>query len=274
MGGIDDAQSLKKTLRRFFISPRRIKGAQGNCLVELDRNLAHHLRTVLRIGAGAKIVLFDGTGVEYLGEIISSTPSHVRVRLLEQSWPETESSLEITLAQALLKEQAFDRVLTSATELGVDRIVPVLSRRTVVKIHSAEAEKKLFRWRKILEEASAQSGRVKPPEISHAVEFEKLLIQEFDGEKILLWEKAKGGELEELRKNQDQFIAKGKIMLLLGPEGGFEDEEAKKAMNAGFLPLGLGPRILRAETAPLVAIALVQYFFGDLKKAIARTRFF
>jgi len=266
MGGIDDAQRLRRTMRRFFISPRRIRREQGKLFADLDKNLAHHIRTVLRIGVGAKIILFDGTGAEYLAEIVSSTPSHIKVKILELTWPPTESSLEITLAQALLKEQAFDRVLTSSTELGVSRIVPVLSRRAVVKIRVAEAEKKLFRWEKILEEAAAQSGRVKPAEISHAVEFEKLLIQEFEGVKILLWEKAKGGELEELRKGQDLPMAKGKIMLLLGPEGGFEDEEAKKAVTAGFIPLGLGPRVLRAETAPIVAIALIQYLFGDLKK--------
>ena len=133
-GSVDDKQKLRRTFRRFFISPRRIRDEKGQLWADLDKDLVHHIRTVLRIGVGAKIILFDGSGREYLAEITSSTPSHVKATILEQSEPKTESALEIVLAQALLKEQAFDHVLTAATELGVSKIIPITSSRVVAKI--------------------------------------------------------------------------------------------------------------------------------------------
>ena len=264
-GAVDDKQRLRRTFRRFSISRRRIRDDKGQLWADLDKDLVHHIRTVLRIGTGAKIILFDNTGKEYLAEITSSTPSHVQTRILEQSEPKTESGLEIVLAQALLKEQAFDHVLTAATELGVSKIIPITSNRVVAKIDAREADKKLFRWKKILEESASQSGRVKLPEISYPVGLDQLLKENFSGPKIILWEKARGGELAAPAITAT-VNAGAKMLLLIGPEGGFEDEEADRAIAAGFLPLGLGPRVLRAQTAPIAALAILQYLFGDLAK--------
>jgi len=260
VGGDFDEKGMKRPHKRFFISKRRIHNQAGQLVVDLDRDLVHHIRTVLRIGAGAKISLFDGTGREYPCEIISSTPNKVIAKILEQNFPKTESALQITLCQALLKEQAFDRVLTSATELGATKIIPVLSNRVVVKIVAKEVDKKMFRWEKIVQEAAGQSGRVVLPSISYPMEFENLLKENFSGTRILLWEKAGAGGLKSLPQNQ----AGDHVTLLIGPEGGFEDEEANAAIAAGFIPIGLGPRILRAETAPIAAISIIQHLFGDL----------
>jgi 16S rRNA (uracil1498-N3)-methyltransferase len=260
VGGSPDEKKLRRTLRRFFVSKRRIHKEVDLLLADLDQDVSHHIRTVLRIGTGAKIILFDGTGREYLSEIVASTPNRVKVKILEQSFPDTESALKITLGQAILKEQAFDHVLTAATELGVFKIVPMLSKRVVVKISAGEIEKKMYRWRKILEEASAQSGRVVQPEISYPTGLDAMLKENHEGLKIILWEKAKGGELKSLPQSQ----APENVTVLIGPEGGFEDEEAQTAIGAGFLPVGLGPRILRAETAPIAGISILQHLFGDL----------
>jgi len=263
MGGSADEKRLRRLHRRFYINPRRISGQAGSLEAELDSDTVHHIRTVMRIGEGAKISLFDGTGREYLAEIIFSRPDRVRVKITEQSTPGTESKLQIVLAQALLKEQAFDQALTTSTELGVTRIFPIISNRVVVKVNPREADRKLDRWERILREAAAQSGRVVPPEIGYAVSLEELLKLEFQGVKLLLWEKARGGELK--KENIDAELKKSKrVMLLIGPEGGFEDAEAEKAIDAGFTPLGLGPRIFRAGTAPIAAIAIIQYIYGDL----------
>lgn len=268
MGGDFDEKRLRRMHRRFFISKRRLHNEAGQLIADLDRDLAHHIRTVLRIGPGAKIVLFDGTGREYMSEIMVSAPDRIKVKILEQSFPDTESGLKIVLCQALLKEQAFDRVLTSATELGVARIIPVISSRVVVKIIAKEIDKKMYRWEKILQESSGQSGRVVPPVMSYPMAFADLLKEKFSSEgeagseapKILLWEKEKSGELKSLLKN---FVG-DHATLLVGPEGGFEDDEAKAAIDAGFLSVGIGPRVLRAETAPIAAISIIQHLFGDL----------
>jgi len=260
VGGDFDEKGMRRPHKRFFISKRRIHNQAGQLVADLDRDLTHHIRTVLRIGPGAKISLFDGTGREYPCEIISSTPNKVVAKILEQTFPKTESGLQITLCQAILKEQAFDRVLTSATELGATRIIPVISNRVVVKIVAKEIDKKMFRWEKIVQEAAGQSGRVVPPSINYPMSFENLLKENFSGARILLWEKASAGEMKSLLKN----VVGDHVTLLIGPEGGFEDDEAKAAIAAGFLPVGLGPRILRAETAPIAAISIIQHLFGDL----------
>jgi 16S rRNA (uracil1498-N3)-methyltransferase len=268
VGGDFDEKGMKRPHKRFFISKRRIHNQAGQLVADLDRDLIHHIRTVLRIGPGAKITLFDGTGREYPCEIISSTPNRVIAKILEQTFPQTESGLRITLCQAVLKEQAFDRVLAGATELGVSRIIPVLSNRVVVKIVSGDIDKKKFRWEKIIQESAGQSGRVALPAINYPMAFADLLKENFsvEGEaagavaKILLWEKTKAGEMKSVLKNNDTK----NVSILIGPEGGFEDDEAKAAIDAGFLPVGLGPRILRAETAPIAAISIIQHLFGDL----------
>lgn len=273
-----DEKKLRRIHRRFFVSARRIHQEDGQLIADLDQDSAHHIRTVLRIGAGAKIVLFDGSGKEYLAEIMESKPSRIRTKILETKSPETESGLELTLAQAIIKEQAFDKILTSATELGIKKIIPILCKRVVVKINSRDIDQKLFRWSKILEEAASLSGRVKVPRIDYPVELSKLLLEKFDGTKIIMWEKAQGGELERMRNEKREIVRADpgvcpmrnekretrNILLLVGPEGGFEDQEAEAAIAAGFVPLGLGPRILRAETAPIAAISILQYLFGDL----------
>jgi len=262
-----DEKRLRRIHRRFFISPRRIKKENDELIAELDKYSAHHIRSVLRLGEGAKISLFDDSGKEYLAEMVLSKPDKVRAKIFQINHPKTESSLELILAQAILKEQAFDSVLSSATELGVKRIIPLLTQRVVVRIVARELDKKLFRWEKIIQESSALSGRVKVPKIDYPIELNKLLEQNFAGGKVILWEKAPGGEFFSLERNSE-LIRKNGIILLSGPEGGFEDQEAEQAIKAGFIPVGLGPRILRASTAPLTALALIQYRFGDLSQRL------
>jgi len=263
MGGAIDEKKVRKTWPRFFIQPRRVQTRDGQLSATMDKDLVHYLRTVLRIGVNQKIILFDGSGREYLAQIVESRPAHVQAKIIETRSPRTESKLEITLGQALLKEQAFDKVLTSATELGVSKIIPVLSKRVVAKINPAEAHKKIYRWEKIIQEAAAQSARVSIPKIEYPVPIDQLLQQNADAQKIILWEKAPGGEIKS-PEIMREFFSKNKIRILIGPEGGFEDDEVEKALQAGFITLGLGPRILRAETAPTAALAILQYLFGDL----------
>ena len=269
MGRKFDEKKLRRMFRRFYISPRRIRTEEGMTIADIDKDTLHHIRTVLRLGEGAQIVLFDGSGKEYLAEIILSRPARMQAKILEVRSPKTESELNIILAQGLLREQGFDNVLVGAVELGVKQIIPVLTQRVVVKINPKEIDKKMYRWERIIKEACGLSGRVVVPRIEYPVEFEKFLSQEINALKIILWEKAPGGELEGLRKDPTPLKEKNAILLFCGPEGGFEDEEAQKAIDAGFWTWGLGPRILKADDAPLVALSVLQYLFGDLAKPLS-----
>jgi len=268
MAGRFDEKKLRRMFRRFYISPRRIRWEEGEAIADLDKDTLHHIRTVLRLGEGAQIVLFDDSGKEYLSQIILSRPSKMRVKILEVKEPKTESELEIILAQALVREQAFDRILTSAVELGVKKIQPLITRRVVVKINPKEIDKKLYRWERIIKEACGMSARVRVPRIEYPKDLEEFLAQDLASFKIILWEKAKGGELKQVEKNPEPILEKKSIVLLCGPEGGFEDEEAELAIEKGFLPWGLGPRVLKADTAPVCALSILQYLFGDLSLAV------
>lgn len=250
-----------KLKHRFFVQSSRIQRSAGEKPVALlDDQTAHHLRTVLRLGAGALVTLFDNSGQEYEGEILESKPREVKVRILSSSTPRVESPIKITLAQAMIKGNDFDHALTLCTELGVSRLVPLFTARTVVKINKVEAADRVQRWQKICEEAAAQCGRVRTPLVEMPLEFKEFLDRKHTGLPIILWERGDRGQLT-------QILEDGKpeaIILLAGPEGGFEQAEVKKAMEAGFKIWGLGPRILRAEFAGAIALSILQFKLGDM----------
>jgi 16S rRNA (uracil1498-N3)-methyltransferase len=245
---------------RLFVRASRLQLESGPPRAELDSDAVYYLRHVLRLGQGAKLLLFDGSGREYLAEVTESRPNRVELKILSTARPEVESPLRLTLAQALLKGNAFDRVLTDATELGAHAVVPVLSARTVPQARSREAEAKLKRWQKILEAAAAQSGRVLVPRIEYPISLEEFIRRDCKGQKLVLWEGAGPGA--GLPEKCDQEIA-----LLVGPEGGFEENEVQAALAQGFRVWSLGPRILRADTAGPAALAVLQDRFGDGRRA-------
>ena len=245
---------------RLFIRPGRFHAASDPPRVDLDQEAIHYLRHVLRLGQGAKLLLFDGSGREYLAEVTESRPTRVELKVLSVTRPEVESPLRITLAQALLRGNAFDRVLTDATELGVHAMVPILSARTVPQSKGREAEGKLKRWEKILAAAAAQSGRVLVPRIEYPASLADFLARKIEGLKLVLWESgppAAGLPAE----------ASAEVTLLVGPEGGLAEAEVKAAQARGFRLWSLGPRILRADTAGPAALAILQHRFGDGSKA-------
>jgi len=241
---------------RFFVRPNCFHREADPPWVELDPDNIHHLRRVLRLNAGARVALFDGTGREYLAEVAESRPNRVELKVLSATRPAVESPLRVTLAQALLKGNAFDRVLTDAAELGARAIVPIVSSRTVVHARRAEVEAKVKRWEKILEAAAAQSGRVLVPRIEYPTSLDEFIRREGEGLRLMLREGAgPGSQLPETSGPE--------ITLLSGPEGGFDDKEAEAALARGFRRWSLGPRILRADTAGPAALAILQHRFGD-----------
>jgi 16S rRNA (uracil1498-N3)-methyltransferase len=170
--------------------------------------------------------------------------------------------LEIILAIGLTKGEKMDLVVEKATELGVQVIVPFVSQYTVPKLDDRKIEKRTARWQKIALSAAKQCGRTLIPEILTLCEFGELVQQSFpDSVKLLFWEKGARRTLSEMRKTETKVRS---VVLTIGPEGGFNEEEAGTALEHGFNLITLGPRILRAETAAVTAVSLAQFLWGDL----------
>jgi 16S rRNA (uracil1498-N3)-methyltransferase len=227
-----------------------------HCLV--TGSAANHMVRVLRLGAGAAITLFDGAGGEYAARIESMRKDAVRVEVGAHAALERESPLDVTLAQGVSRGERMDWVMQKATELGVRRIVPLITARSVVRLDAHQAPKKLQHWRGIAIAACEQCGRNRLPELAAPADFLEFLGREAPGDATRLVLSPTGS----LRIGAIKPLPK--IILLIGPEGGLAPEEAEAALDRGFIAVRLGPRILRTETAAIAALAALQQAFGDL----------
>ena len=245
--------------RRFRVHKESIQGREA--VVE-DRREIRHISRVLRLGIGDRVTLFDGEGKEYPACIKHLSSDQVSFTLIEEPTLTTkESSLRIILGVALLKSSRFEWLLQKTTELGVSEIVPFYSRHVVPRWEGGKNRTRELRWEKIVSEAARQCGRAKIPKIHEPRPFEETLAMDFDeATKIFLWER------EETKNLKDALAAFSSVVfVLVGPEGGFSEDEASQAQGAGFHPVRLGPRILRAETAGIVIVSLLQFLLGDLR---------
>jgi len=246
-------------LRRFFVE----EIGEGKGALVLRGAEANHIRTVLRMAPGDRIVLLDSQGARHEAVIASMDRREVTVNL-EKSLPSPPPSpVEITLCQALLRSHSMDLIIQKTSELGVDRILPFVSERTIVKPDKGAFVNKLRHWREIALSATKQSGRLKPPEIGPISTFSELMDL-WRGEeimKIVLWEDE---SVENLKSPLRATRSPRKAVGVIGPEGGFSNEEIEKAREAGFVSASLGHRILRSETAAVTLVALLQYEWGDL----------
>jgi 16S rRNA (uracil1498-N3)-methyltransferase len=221
---------------------------------------AHYVRNVLRLKSGDRLELLDGSGQVHEAEIISLTKSLVEVKILNSYRSENEPQVKVTLAQALPKGSKMDFVIEKSVELGVNRIVPVLTERTIGK------NAKPDRWRKLAKEAAEQSGRAIIPEIAELTDFASVLKQKTSSNLALLpWELEKDQTLKSVLSDNlilrysDPACRQAGILVLIGPEGGFSQEEVQQARALGWQTVSLGKRILRTETAGLVVLANIMY---------------
>ncbi|HIJ91329.1 MAG: 16S rRNA (uracil(1498)-N(3))-methyltransferase [Desulfobulbaceae bacterium] len=243
------------SLRRFFIHPTDITGKTAI----LTGSEAHHLRTVLRLTPGAPITFFDGTGTRYQARIEQILKDRVTATIIEQT-RDLEPKVCLHLGQALLKGQKMDLILQKATELGVNAIWPFSSEHG---IHKPQRETQLDRWQRIVLEACKQCDRAKPPEIHDTREITDLMAHPPPCDmRLIFWEHETRQTLHEALAAQDKDCRSA--FFLLGPEGGFSENEVACAQKEGFTPVSLGPRILRAETATLTATAILQFSLGNL----------
>lgn len=249
--------SNHKTLRRFFVPEDRV---HADC-PDITGSEAGHICRVLRLSAGDEVELFDGTGSGYRAQIVSANPDQVRLSIVESYPLATESHARITLAQGFLKESKMDDLIRPLTEMGIHCWRPFYAVRSVSRPKAKGLGKRLDRWRKKALEAVKQCRRARIPIIEPADSLMDVLkVSDGFDLKIFFWE----GEPLAVKLPEQALPSPLSVLAVVGPEGGFSEGEVQMARELGFLICGLGPRILRAETAALAACTVLQYRFGDM----------
>ncbi|OZB04527.1 MAG: 16S rRNA (uracil(1498)-N(3))-methyltransferase [Idiomarina sp. 34-48-12] len=225
--------------------------------LELEADAANHVGRVLRMNAGQQLELFNGDGSNYAATIIESSKRSVAVQIDHVEANSTESAVHIHLAQGISRGDRMDFVLQKSVELGVAAITPLFTERCGVKLSGERLLKKQQQWQKIVIAACEQSGRSKVPTVHTPVSFNQWLTQLPEGLRLTLDPYAE-------KPLRDLAEKPAKLTLFIGPEGGLSEQEVASASEHDFLPVRLGPRILRTETAALTALSIIQYQFGDL----------
>lgn len=249
------------TRRRFFAPPDAFNLHQGHVTLSADE--ARYLREVLRLRTGDEVFVFNGEGKEFSCIVEESRRENAKLKVIKEVEPaRPDSPLILELAIALLKGEKFDLVVQKATELGVARIIPVVTKHADIRLRDeSDATKRGERWQRIALEAAKQSGRSVVPEVARVVAFDDL-IQRPEGTQNLMFSERDGESLTNAFKDIGANLLS--ITALVGPEGGWADEEIASARNAGWTVVTLGGRTLRAETAAIAVTTLLQHQFGDL----------
>ncbi|UCG82065.1 MAG: 16S rRNA (uracil(1498)-N(3))-methyltransferase [Dehalococcoidia bacterium] len=243
-------------MHRFFLPEDCINGQN----VAIPGSLVHRLRRVLRLNAGDRILVLDNSGWEYEVELVSKDRGKLEGVVTNKALAEREPGTDITLYQALLKGHSFDLVLQKCTEIGVMGFVPMICERCVP---GKPTDNKLDRWRSIILEAAQQSRRGRLPVLHDIMSFDKA-CKTVAGAAILPWEGESAQSIGSVLKDLPKTKGVHGISIFIGPEGGFSARELELARDCGITPISLGRRILRAETAGLVSIAVALYELGDL----------
>lgn len=246
---------------RFFVSDPII--AQREII--LSGQEARHIQRVLRLGVGDRVDIFDGTGKEYRGRITRQDHQAVTVRILETTMPDRETPLTVIMGQSLIKGKKMDFVIQKATEIGVTEVIPFVSSRSVTRLEGLKMEQRVNRWRRIAVESSKQCGRVVPLRVEMVLRFDEILKRaSARAQRIILWERGRGNLRSFFRGKPWSSNASQGFYFIVGPEGGFSEREVRQAEEAHFIPVRLGSRILRVETAGLTFVSILQYEWGDL----------
>lgn len=234
-------------LSRLFIDSPLAVGQE----IVLAKDSAHYLLNVLRQRVGTQVTLFNGEGGEYVADLIAAAKKNAHLQVTEYKDIERESALQLTLVQAISRPEHMDYTIQKAVELGVQRIVPVITERSVTRIREQ-------RWRKIIISACEQCGRNRLPQLDDVVMLNAWLSERRRSLCMVLSPTGKNSLYE-------QSPLRGDLTILIGAEGGLSEAEIELAMQAGYLDIRLGPRILRTETAAVTVLAACQALWGDLK---------
>jgi len=225
-------------------------------IVELETQAGHYLTRVLRLSRGDNVILFNGDGKDYPAEITETRSQRVLVKILDARALENESPLQITLVQAVCRGERMDYALQKATELGVFCIQPLITRRVEVRLDAARQTKRMTHWQNVVISACEQSGRARVPEVRTPLSLPEWVAGADQSPRLIL---------DPLSENRlSGVFADGiSVSILIGPEGGFADDEMELARQHGITAVSLGPRVLRTETAGPAAIAVLQSKLGD-----------
>lgn len=240
---------------RFFVDKEQISGKY----IDIIGDDVKHIKKVLRLREGEEIEICDGCGEDFECKIESLSDDFVRAEIIKRYPNAAEAPIELCVYQGMPKNDKMDYIVQKCVELGVCRIIPVITKRAVSI--PRDAEKKTARWQRIADEAAKQCGRGVLPTVENTISFHEAIkaMSDADALSIMPYECEKEGSLSKLLKAAD----KKKINVFIGPEGGFDESEVEKARATGIATVTLGPRILRTETAPLAICSAIMYEIGD-----------
>ncbi|MBQ2288092.1 MAG: 16S rRNA (uracil(1498)-N(3))-methyltransferase [Lachnospiraceae bacterium] len=243
---------------RFFVDRSQVKGEE----IVIQGNDVNHIKNVLRMRPGDELSLSDGEGMDYFCKILSIERDEVRVNI-ENSWNSyVELPVKIYLFQGLPKGDKMELIIQKAVELGVYEIIPVRTKRVIVKLDDKKESKKIARWQQIAEGGAKQSGRGLIPEVKPVMGFAEALKYAGSLDAALIpYEKAEG--IQKTRSIIHDLKGKKSVAIFIGPEGGFDEKEVEDAMNQGVFPVTLGRRILRTETAGLTMLSILMFEFEE-----------
>lgn len=238
-------------MTRFYV-PRDsiLKG-----IIHIRGHEAHHAKDVMRLKVGDEIVVFDGSGYEYVGVIDGMDRKDI-IAKINKTIKKQVDTFKLALAQAIPKLNKMDLIVEKSTELGVGRIIPIITARTVVEIDAVREEEKIGRWKRLAVEASKQCGRITIPEIDEIGSFEDSLSHIKDYELAII--PCLHRSTEKLKGVLKSKVAKS-VILFIGPEGDFTEDEIKAARSMGAKPVSLGKEVLRSETAAITALSVLNY---------------
>lgn len=227
-------------------------------IISIEGSDVKHIRNVLRMKVGEEIKISDGDNIEYYCRIEGITDKQVKARILEIKESFAELPAEIILFQGLPKSDKMEWVIQKAVELGAAKIAPMTTNRSVVKLDAKKEEAKHKRWTAIAESAAKQSGRTKIPEILPVMSFQRAIDFTKDFKyRLIPYELA--DNMSQTRAIIEQLTAGSRIAVYIGPEGGFDKAEVEYAVSSGVIPISLGKRILRTETAGLAILSILMY---------------
>ncbi|MEH7275746.1 16S rRNA (uracil(1498)-N(3))-methyltransferase [Neobacillus vireti] len=250
-------------MQRYFVKQR----ASDNRF-QIDGDDRHHLLKVMRMTIGDKIICVDPKGDTAICEIAKITDEHVVADVVQWIDEKSELPIFVTIASGLPKGDKLEWIIQKGTELGVREFIPFSARRSVVKWDDKKSAKKIDRWQKIAKEAAEQSHRGMVPEIISPMNFKALIAnsKDFDFKLAAYEEESRSGETSIFSATLERMKPGDSLLIVFGPEGGLAEEEVQLLQANDFVLCGLGPRILRTETAPLYALAAVSYHFELLRR--------
>lgn len=246
-------------MHKFFVPQENFNNSEA----VITGDDVKHIYKVLRLNKGEKISINNLNGKEFIGEIVNITKEKVTIKILEQQNVISESGIDIHLYQGMPKASKMDGIVQKGTELGVNRIIPLWTKRVIIRRDEA-SQNKVDRWRKIAIEACKQCKRSSIPAIEQGIDMETLYLRLKSYDLIIVpYENSEGYGIKAVKERLNEKETKN-IAIVIGPEGGFEEDEIEKLKAIGGEIITLGRRILRTETAGIITTAVIQYEFGDL----------